>query len=118
MSSFSKNKQGEFKDTLEYKPNFIAGLNLDFDLLSNLNLVAEFNYIGKEFGLKEGDLYFKELPDYLVTNFRINYSWLFSESLKLDTHIRVNNIFDKLYYTQWGLPEAGRQFFLGASLNF
>jgi len=118
MNSLAENEQGEFADTLEYKPNFIAGLNLDVDLASNLNLVAELNYVGKEFGFQEGDLYFRELPDYLLTNLRINYSWLLSESSYLNAYIRANNIFDKLYYTQWGLPEAGRQFFLGASLNF
>jgi iron complex outermembrane receptor protein len=118
MNSFAKNAEGEFKDTLEYKPNFIAGLNADINLTSNLNLVAEFNYVGKEYGLQEGDLYFQELPDYLVTNLRINYSWRFSESMNLNTYIRANNLFDKLYYTQWGLPEAGRQFFIGASLDF
>ncbi len=118
MNSFAKNEDGEFKDTLEYKPNLIAGLNADVDLINNLNLVAEFNYVGKEFGLQEGELYFKELPDYLITNLRINYSWQLSESVILNTYVRVNNLFDNLYYTQWGLPEAGRQFFAGTSFEF
>ena len=106
------------EENLEYKPNLIAGLNADIDLFNNLNLVAEFNYVGEEFGLQEGGLYFNKLPDYLITNLRINYTWNLSGSLKLNTYIRVNNLFDNLYYTQWGLPEAGRQFFLGASFEF
>jgi vitamin B12 transporter len=118
MSSFARNEEGEFKDTLEYKPNFIAGLNLDTDLTNKLNLVAELNYVGNEFGLQEGGLFFKELPDYIITSFRINYSWQLTESLSLNTYIRVNNLFDKLYYTQWGLPEAGRQFFAGVAIDF
>jgi len=31
---------------------------------------------------------------------------------------RMNNIFDKLYYTQWSLPEAGRQFWGGITAEF
>lgn len=116
MSSFAKNEEGEFKDTLEYKPNLIAGLNLDIDITNKLNLVAEFNYVGKEYGLQEGELYFQELPEYLITNLRLNYNFSLSESLNLNAYLRINNLFDKLYYTQWGLPEAGRQFFIGASL--
>ena len=118
MNSFAKNENGEFKDTLEYKPNLIAGLNAYLTLIGNLNLVAELNYVGEEFGLQEGRLYFNELPDYLITNLRINYSWQLSESLNMSTYARINNLFDKLFYTQWGLPEAGRQFFAGAAIEF
>ena len=36
---------------------------------------------------------------------------------ELELYVRVNNLFDKLYYSQWGLPESGSEFWGGIKLN-
>ena len=118
LNSFAKSKSGSYVDTLEYKPAFVAGLNLDYEITNKLFAVVEFNFVGKEFGLQEGNEYFKKLPEYGIFNARLSYTFNINKDAELEAYIRANNIFDSLYYTQWSLPEAGRQFFTGISLKF
>lgn len=118
LNSFAKNEDGEFRDTLEYKPNIVAGLTVDYEFLNGFNTVLEVNYIGKEFGLQGGNEYFQKLPDYLLANIRLSYEFAFFNNVRLQAFIRMNNIFDKLYYTQWSLPEAGRQLWGGVTAEF
>lgn len=117
MNSFTKNNAGEFADTLEYKPDIIAGLYFDYSITPKFNTLLEVNYVGQEYGLKQGSEYFQKLPDYLLTNLRFAYNFVLRESAQLEVYLRANNIFDQLYYTQWSLPEAGREFFGGIKLN-
>ena len=118
LNSFAKNSNGEFRDTLEYKPNIVAGLSVDYEFLNGFNTVLEVNYVGKEFGLQGGNEYFQKLPDYLLTSIRLSYEFTLFSNVRLQAFIRMNNIFDKLYYTQWSLPEAGRQFWGGVAAEF
>jgi iron complex outermembrane recepter protein len=118
LNSFAKNADGEFKDTLEYHPQINTGLVLNYIYNEKLNSQLEANYIGKEYGLKEGSEYFQKLSDYLLLNWRISYIFSYDQLYNLELFFRINNIFDKLYYTQWGLPEAGREFFAGFSFEF
>lgn len=117
LSAKGKNINGEYKDTLEYRPEINSSLGVDYTITKNLNALLELEYIGREYGLKEGAAGYQSLPDYLVTNFRISFNFEVG-SLNLETYLRVNNIFDRLYYTQFGLPEAGRQIFMGANIEF
>jgi iron complex outermembrane receptor protein len=117
LAARAKNKNGEFADTLEYRPEVNGSLGFNYSLTKDLNAVLEFEYIGKEYGLKEGTIGFQRLPDYLLTNLRLSYNFGIGES-NLEIFVRFNNLFDRLYYTQFGLPEAGRQIFAGANFEF
>ena len=117
LNSFSQNPGGKFSDTLEYKPQLIAGLFFDY-AFSSFNAALELNYTGIEYAYQEGNEYLQKLPDYLLTNARLACDISINENSKLVLFFRVNNIFDTLYYSQWGLPEAGRQFFAGFNLEF
>ncbi len=118
LNSFAKSTAGTYADTLEYKPAFVAGFNVDYEIIKQLFALVEFNFVGKEFGLQEGNTFFKKLPEYGLFNARFSYTFNLYKNSKLETYFRVNNIFDSLYYTQWSLPNAGRQFFGGVSLRF
>lgn len=118
LNSYAKNSSGQYRDTLEYKPVFIAGFVLDTKIINNTKLTIETNYYGEEFGLQGGSSYFRKLPDYLLFNLRTAYNFKVNQNLFAEVFFRINNLFDKLYYTQWGLPEAGRQFFGGINFNF
>jgi iron complex outermembrane receptor protein len=114
IDSKGKNDAGEFSDTLEYKPQIIAGLFLSYNI-GDAQFVAEGKYIGKEYGLED---YYTELPDYFLLNFRASYFVRFAANYKAELILRVNNVFDELYYTQLGLPEAGRQIRMGCNIYF
>jgi len=117
LSARGKNSNGEFKDTLEYRPEINSSFGVDYTYQHKLNTLLEFEYIGKEYGLKEGTIGYQSLPDYLITNVRLAYNFEIGSS-KMEVFVRINNIFDRLYYTQFGLPEAGRQIFVGANFEF
>lgn len=117
MTTAAKNSEGEFSDTLEYKPQFIISVTLDYTPFQNFNSMLEFFYEGKQFGLQEGNLYFQKLPDVLLINLRAAYTLEFN-NFDITAFARVNNIFDRLYYSKWGLPEPGREFFTGISAEF
>ncbi len=118
LNSFAENEIGEFSDTLEYKPGIIAGGQIEYSPFENFTLYLEANFTGEEFGLKEGTEYFQKLPSYAVFNFRISYFFEIYGFTGMQTFVRVNNLFDKLYYTQWGLPERGREILLGLNIKY
>jgi iron complex outermembrane receptor protein len=118
LESLAKNKAGEFKDTLEYKPEVMMGIYLNYSFLDSFSSVWEINYVGKEYALQEGNTFFKKLPDYLLVNFRVAYNFRIYSKTNLELYFRVNNIFDKFYYSQWSLPDAGRQFWGGLIFDF
>jgi len=118
MNAFAKNAEGEFADTLEYKPQYLGGVDFNYDITDRLNAIVEFNFVGEEFGIQEGYEYFRRLPSYALFNFRVGYTFDLATDTKLEIYFRGNNLFDKLYYGQWSLPEAGRQFFGGVSVKF
>ncbi len=117
LSAMSKNDLGEFKDTLEYRPQIKSSFDLDYSISKNLNALLELEYTGLEFGLKEGSTGYQKLPDYFLANIRAAYSFSMNE-LDFEIYFRLNNLFDRLYYTQFGLPEAGRHFLIGANMEF
>jgi len=117
-SNYSITNRLNTKDTLEYRPKFITGLYFNYFINKNFNATLEMNFIGDEYGLQEGYKYYRELPSYLLVNLRFAYTFFLTEIQNVELYFRANNIFDKLYFSQWGLPEAGRQFWGGAIFKF
>ncbi len=118
LNSFAKNEFGEYSDTLEYRPNVISNFYLNSSISKNINLLLEASSIANEYGLQDGNLYFQKLPSYFLINVRLAYTYRPFQNNKIELFSRVNNIFDRLYYTQFGLPEAGRELFVGINYNF
>ncbi|MCF6269417.1 MAG: TonB-dependent receptor [Melioribacteraceae bacterium] len=118
LNSFGKNDFGKYSDTLEYRPGVISNLYLNSNLTQNINLLLEATSIANEYGLQDGNPYFQKIPSYLIINFRFAYTYHPFQNNKIELFARVNNIFDRIYYTQFGLPEAGREFFVGLNYIF
>ncbi len=118
INSFAKNKLGTYTDTLEYHPAIMSNLFINLNITKKIGLLLESTVVAKEFALEEGNPSFREIPSYFLINARVSYRYAFAEKSNLEIFARVNNIFDKLYYTQYGLPEAGKQFFVGIDFQF
>ncbi len=116
MDSKSKNSAGSFSDTLEYKPAVISSALIDYRPIGGFNIFSEMKFLSDEFGLKEGSPYFQKLPEYLLLNIRFGYEMNFNGTTA-EFYLRINNLFDKLYYPQFGLPEAGREFLGGVNIE-
>ncbi len=118
LTANAKNSTGNFSDTLEYKPAVMASLQLLYETHFDVGLLVEINYSGNEFALKEGNLFFERIPDYFLAAIRLSYHLKISSDLLLEFYSRVDNLFDKLYYRQLGLPEEGRSFTAGITIKF
>jgi len=118
LNSFGKNDLGEYSDTLEYRPELISNFYLNSNISQNINFLLEATSIANEYGLQNGNPYFQKLPAYILINFRFAYTYHILQNSKIELFARANNVFDELYYTQIGLPEAGREFFIGLNYNF
>jgi len=119
IRSYAKNNDtGKYTDTLEYKPTLISSVYINYSFAKDLSALFEATIIQNEFGYQEGYDYFRKLPSYYLINFRLTYYLHLTRDKTFQFYGRVNNIFDELYYTQWGLPEAGRQFTLGVNFEF
>lgn len=104
INSYARNSDSEYRDTLEYKPEFIDGLNIEITPNNKLTLSSKFSFVSKEFGLQDSNLYFHELPSYFFINFRATSILNFNKP-NIESYIRINNITDKLFYAQWGHPQ-------------
>jgi len=119
IRSYAKNNDTDkYTDTLEYKPTLISSVYINYSFAKDLSALFEATTIQNEFGYQEGYDYFRKLPSYYLINFRLTYYLHLTRDKTFQFYGRVNNIFDELYYTQWGLPEAGRQFTLGVNFEF
>ena len=118
LNSFAKNQYGVYTDTLEYHPTVISNLFINSNITKKLKVLLESTLVAREFALEEGSLSFQKIPSYFLVNAKLSYKYIFSEKSNLEIFARVNNIFDKFYSTQFGLPEAGKQFFVGIDFQF
>ena len=85
--------------------NFLLGKAYNFGFKWN----TEASFISKlySYDSDSGDL--KLQRDYLLLNAKIAYSLFINYSV----YFRINNITDKLYETEYGFPQPGREYFVG-----
>ena len=117
-SSAKNNTSGEYSDTLEYKPEFISSIYFNYLPINYFSVLFEATTIHNEYGYQEGYEYFRRLPSYFLMNLRLAYTLQLNQRYSLQLYGRINNVFDEFYYTQWGLPEAGRQVLFGLNFEF
>ncbi len=118
MNSRGKSDNGNFTDTLEYKPSIISSAIWDYNPIEGFNIFTELKFISEEYGLKDGSVYYQKLPEYTLVNMRFSYTTNIYINYESEFYFRINNLFDKLYYPQWGLPDPGREFLGGIKFNF
>ncbi|MBN1638226.1 MAG: TonB-dependent receptor [Ignavibacteriales bacterium] len=115
INSYAKNTEGQYKDTLDNRPNFLGSLLIDYMLFENLNVNSEIIFKGKEYQFVYDK--FQEMGAYLIWNFRLAYKFNLNKKFSFETYIRLNNILDKIYFNQWSLPEPGRQIWIGVGVE-
>ncbi|MFA5403478.1 MAG: TonB-dependent receptor [Ignavibacteria bacterium] len=110
----SKNKSDLTTDKLEYRPEHIFNLTLSKSYEFGLLWQFETSFTGKRYGIDSDSQLWRNLPDYTVLNIRISQN-IFN---KFTAFARVNNLLDKYYETEYGFPQAGRNFVIGVETNF
>ncbi|MCD6579757.1 TonB-dependent receptor, partial [bacterium] len=83
---------GDYISDMPYIPDYKITNNISFNFLRRMNASIEFNFYGKSFDYYNYDK--NIVPSYSLMNFNVNYNFTF-----FDIYLRVNNLFDKDYYT-------------------
>ncbi|HOI28922.1 MAG TPA: TonB-dependent receptor [Melioribacteraceae bacterium] len=98
---------------LKYKPKHMLHISLNRAYLSGFAWHVESSYFGRQFGIEPDILSWVNMPDYLILNLRASYK-LFNE---LELFVRINNLLDKYYESEYGYPQPGRNILLGIDLT-
>ena len=75
-------------------------------------------YLAQERGLLEGNAVPEELPDYLLWDISAERTTQSVLPGEFGLVLRLDNVSDEYYQTQWGLPRAGRRPSLGVTWNW
>ncbi len=94
---------------LEYRPNHLFFLSLNYQPGQHWNLQSELQGAAGQYYQNQDNLKWQKLNDYILMNFRLQYQW----NLWLQIYMRVNNVFDRFYFSEWGVPMPGRQIVFG-----
>lgn len=92
----------------EISTNLVISRLFSFGLKLELQLIGYFN----QYAFNSDKKQYFELPDYGLVNLSTSY--------KLNNHITISgyikNLFDVLYYSDWGYPQPGINFLVGINL--
>ncbi len=115
------------KTNIAFSPKIIAGNNLTFLPLKNLQFSFLSKYVGEQF-LSNIDNSNSKLKAYFVQDFAVNYEILTEKTFKsIGFSLLVNNLFNTKYVSNgadygvgyvYYFPQAGSNFMLGVNLKF
>ncbi len=94
---------------LQYRPEHSFFLMFNYNVTPAWNLEAEWQGMAGQYYQNPDNLRWQKLNDYFLLNARIQ----FNRNRMLKFYVRVNNIFDRFYFSEWGVPMPGRQIILG-----
>ncbi|MFP4529579.1 MAG: TonB-dependent receptor, partial [Candidatus Kapaibacterium sp.] len=104
---------GAESSIIEHIPRhlFNAALGYDFDYGASFR--AEFEFGGMMYSFNSNTRSQQQISDYGVINIRADQR-LFEN---YNVFVRINNLTDRYYETEWGIPAPGRQIMLGAGFE-
>ncbi len=111
---YAKNKSDAVSDNLEYRPEHTANITLSGSYAAGFSWQAEAFYTGSRNAIDSDTRLWRPMPDYVIYNFRVSQNIM----KKADVFLRLDNIFDKYYETEYGFPQEGRNLKAGVELNF
>jgi len=110
-------EEGKELDHLEYKPELNASIIAGYSFNFGLTPQVELEHIGKQYALNAITGKYDAIKNYTLINLRLAYRFeLYGTSM--EAYVRLNNVTDKYYLTQLGLPGYGRTFLCGISLKY
>ncbi|MEI7485201.1 MAG: TonB-dependent receptor, partial [Ignavibacteriota bacterium] len=110
----SKNASDTATDKLEYRPEHSLNINLSKSYSFGFTWNVETSFTSKRYGINNDSRLWVTLPDYTIFNLRVSQK-IYN---KFTAFIRVNNIADKYFESEYGFPQAGRNFVFGIDANF
>ncbi len=96
-------------DHLEYRPEHQLFVLTKVHLFPRWTLEGEVQAVARQFYQNYDNLNWEKLNDYAIFNGRLVFQPLSFARI----YLRVNNLFDRFYYSEWGVPMPGRQIIFG-----
>lgn len=103
---YSNNDSDSLTGNLEYRPEHTFNLKLSKLYGTGFSWLIETSYTSKRFGIDTDNNTWKTMPDYALINLRASQRVLKNFTVSL----RINNLTDKYYESEYGFPQAGRNF--------
>ena len=102
---------------LEYKPEIIAFVQADWRAYGGIDILAELDLMGTQYGISDLAGGLIELEPTTVVNLRLSYVMPYNENL-YTFYVRGNNLFDTARWNKVGITAAGRTVFGGVNVSF
>jgi outer membrane cobalamin receptor len=100
-------------EILEYRPEHVLSLVPNYKSSFGTELRIELFFVGGKYGVDADSREFVEMDSYLLANMRVSHT-IFENYI---LYLRVNNLTDIYYETEYGFPQPGREFFVGLKLG-
>ena len=105
------------EQNLEAKPEMIVFLQADWRIGSGFDIMAELDFMGRQYGISDITDDWEELEPSTLFNMRLSYLTSYDNNL-YTFFIRANNILDQSRFTRVGITAPGRMVYGGVSVAF
>lgn len=105
------------EQNLEYHPEIIAFLQADWRIYGGLDILAEADLIGNQYGISDVVDDLVQINATTLFNLRLSYRTVFNENL-YTLFIRANNIFDTARKDKISISAPGRIVYGGVNVSF
>ena len=98
---------------LEYRPKHRFNFLGAFPLFAGVEGGLELSYAGDQYFVNPDTHKWEKLNDFAVMNLRLSYQ----PFPLFQVYFRVNNLWDRFYYSEYGVPMPGREFIAGVRIG-
>jgi iron complex outermembrane receptor protein len=101
-------------DILEYRPEHVITAVPAYQLGFGTSIRAELFFFGNKYGVDADTRDFVKMDNYLLANLKLSHTFFDDYTL----YLRINNLTDIYYETEYGFPQPGRELFFGLSCEW
>lgn len=109
----AEDSTGSYDAYMEYRPGVNLGSEFIFTLPANWRAMARVRYLAEEHGLRESSPTPLKLPSYVLWNLSVERELGSTNLGEFAFALRLENVLDEFYQSQWGLPAPGRRASIG-----
>jgi len=100
-------------DILEYRPKHVLSITSGYLFNFGLQAEAEYFFSAKEYGVNLENLNFVDMPNRGIINLMVSQSLINKSNL----YLRMNNVADIYYESEYAFPQPGREFIAGIKIS-
>ena len=110
--------QGATSENLEYRPEHRTDINVSKQYDFGFFWKAQVSYTSNQYAQFTDNYQWVEIPDFIIYDAQIAYTPKSFLPTPVKFFIKINNIFDKYYESEYGFPQPGRNIQIGIDSEF